>query len=282
MGPLMNIILPWNDNKDACFCQHCQARGRAAGIDPERARIGYKKLYEYVQQLKHGGPKPPEGVYTLFLRLIIRYPEILSWEYQYRLSRENVHKTMYDAIKAIKPTADVGWHIDHQPSSWDIVYRAEMSYGEMAPHSDYIKLILYHGVLGPRIRDWYLERFKSTILSEVSLEDSLSLYYAIFGYDPKTEPSLEELKTKGFSPNYVLKETQRSVASANGKTKIYAGIGIDVPGSPPDSPEAVYQATLNAFKGGAAGVVISREYEEMKVPNLEAIGKAVREWKNRS
>jgi hypothetical protein len=277
MGPLMNVILPWNNDAPACFCPHCVERGKAAGIDPDRAKEGYRKLYEYVQQLKSTAPKPAEGVYTIFLRHLIRYPEILSWQYQYRLSREDVHKGMYTTIKAIQPNAFVGWHVDQQPTSWDIVYRAEMSYEEMAPYSDYIKLILYHEVLGPRIRSWYLDRFKSTILSEVSLEESLNLYYDVFGYDKNTEPKLNELNSKGFSPDFVYRETKRSVASAGGKTRIIAGIGFDVPGSPADDPERVYQATLQAFKGGASGIMVSREYEEMRVPNLEAVGRAVRD-----
>jgi hypothetical protein len=252
------------------------ARGRAAGIDPLRAKEGYRLLYEYVQGLMAGKEPPAEGVFTIFLRHLIRYPEILSWEYLYRQSREDLQKGMYTTIKAIKPEAIVGWHVDHQPSSWDIIYRAEMSYEEMAPWSDYIKLILYHEVLGPRIRYWYLDRFRKTILSEISLEQSLNLYYDLFGYDKNVEPGVDDLAEKGFSPDYVFRETKRSVASANGKTKIFAGIGIDVPGSPPDDPETVYQATLNALKAGAGGIVISREYEEMRVPNLEAIGKAVR------
>ena len=185
---------------------------------------------------------------------------------------------MYQTIKSIKPDAIVGWHVDHQPSSWDIIYRAEMSYEELAPYSNFIKLILYHEVLGPRIRSWYLDRFKKTILSEISLEQSLELYYDLFGYDKNREPSVEKLSTEGFSPEYVRRETERSVASANGKTQIFAGIGIDVPGSPPDDPETVYWATLNALEAGAGGIVISREYEEMRVPNLEAIGKAVSDW----
>lgn len=278
MGPLMNIILPWNNNAPGCFCQHCIERGKASNIDPGRAREGYRLLFEYVQKLMTDAPKPPEGVFTIFLRHIMRYPEILSWEYLYRQSREDIQKGMYTSIKAIKPDAVVGWHVDHQPSSWDIVYRAEMSYEEMAPYSDYIKLILYHEVLGPRIRSWYLDRFKKTILSEISLEQSLELYYALFGYDKNVEPGVDKLSSEGFSPDYVYRETRRSVASANGKTKIFAGIGIDVPGSPPDDPETVYQATLKALQANAGGIVISREYEEMKVPNLEAIGRAVKTW----
>ena len=183
---------------------------------------------------------------------------------------------MYRAVKRIKPSAQVGWHVDHQPSSWDIVYRAEVTYEEMAPHSDFIKFIGYHNVLSPRIRDWYLPRFQRTILSEVPLEESLNLYYAMFGYDRAAEPGLAELGRRGFSPEYVFRETKHSVASAAGKTRIYTGIGFDVPGSPPDDPETVYRATLCAFEAGADGIVVSREYEEMKVPHLEAVGRAYR------
>ena len=278
MGPLMNIILPWNNDAPTCFCEHCMARAAKANIDAGRAREGYKLLYEYVQKLMTDAPKPPEGVFTIFLRHLIRYPEILSWEYLYRQSREDIQRGMYNTIKAIKPGAIVGWHVDHQPSSWDMVYRAEMSYEEMAPYSDFIKLILYHEVLGPRIRSWYLDRFKKTILSEISLEQSLNLYYDFFGYDKNKEPGVDKLAEEGFSPDYVGRETRRSVASAAGKTSIYAGIGIDVPGSPPDDPETVYQATMEALKAGAGGIVISREYEEMQVPNLKAIGRAVKDW----
>ena len=157
-----------------------------------------------------------------------------------------------------------------------------MSYEEMAPYSDFIKLILYHGVLGGRIRSWYLDRFQRTILSELSLEQSLAIYYALFGYDSKMEPGVNDLARQGFSPDYVFRETKRSVASANGKTRIYSGIGFDVPGSPPEDPEKIYQATLKAFEAGAGGVVVSREYEEMRVPNLRAVGRAIRELAQRA
>jgi hypothetical protein len=282
MGPLMNVILPWNDAPPTCFCTHCVANGRAAGIDPDRAREGYRLLHTWVRGQIDGEPKPAEGVMTTFLRHIIRYPEILSWEYQYRLGREAVMRTMHETIKSIRPEAQVGWHVDHQPSSWDLVYRAEMSYEEMAPYSDFIKFIAYHDVLGPRIRTWYLERFQRTILSELSLEQSLALYYAAFGYDPAVEPTVDRLATQGFSPDYVYRETRRSVASANGRTKIYPGIGFDVPWgnqTMPADPEEIQQATVRAFEAGASGIVVSREYEEMRVPNLRAVGRAVRELK---
>jgi hypothetical protein len=147
----------------------------------------------------------------------------------------------------------------------------------MGDWSDFIKLILYHAVLGGRIHSWYLERFQSTVLRELTLEQSLDIYYAIFGYDPDREPSVENLREQGFSADYVERETRRSVDSAGGRAKIYAGIGFDVPGSPPEDPEIIRQAVVGAFNAGAAGIVVSREYEEMRVPNLRAVGQGVRE-----
>lgn len=279
MGPLMNVILPWNDTPPTCFCPYCRARGEKQGINVERAREGFEKLYVYVRSLISHTAHPNDGVFAGFLRILLRYPEILAWEYQYRLSREEVTQLLYKTIKAIKPSADVGWHVDHQPSSWDIVYRAEMSYAEMAPYSDFIKFIAYHDVLGPRIRWWYLERFKNTVLAELPLDDSLRLYYDIFGYDPAKEPKVDELATKGFSSDYVYRETKRSVASAEGKTKIYTGVGFDVPWGSKHldaNPQEVFEATQKSFEAGANGIVVSREYEEMRVPNLEAVGRAVR------
>ena len=273
-GSLMNVISPWDNNPPTCFCEHCVARGRAAGIDPERARKGFETLHAYAQAGREA--KAADGTFAGFVRILMTYPEILGWEYQYRLGREAICDAMYRAVKRVKPSAQVGWHVDHQPSSWDILYRAELSYEEMAPHSDFIKFIGYHNVLSPRIRDWYLPRFQRTILGEVPLDESLDLYYTMFGYDRNTEPKLTELGRRGFSPEYVFRETRHSVASANGKTRIYTGIGFDVPGSPPDDPETVYRATLRAFEAGADGIVVSREYEEMKVPHLEAVGRAYR------
>lgn len=273
-GPLMNVISPWDNNPPTCFCEHCRRRGEAAGIDFERARKGFETLHAYAQATRQA--KSADGVFAGFVRILMRYSEILGWEYQYRLGREAICDAMYRAVKRVKPTAQVGWHVDHQPSSWDLVYRAELSYEEMAPHANFIKFIGYHNVLSPRIRDWYLPRFQRTILGDVPLDESLNLYYSMFGYDKAVEPGLAELGRRGFSPDYVFRETKHSVASANGKTKIYTGVGFDVPGSPPDDPETIYQATLRAFQAGADGIVVSREYEEMKVVHLQAVGRAYR------
>ena len=276
-GPLMNLLLL--GRVPFCFCEHCRARGRVHGIDAERARKGFEELYTYVLARMSAQPRPADGIAAGALRVLIRYPEILAWEYQYRQSREEMEQAIFKAVKAAKPAAQVGWHISHQQSSYDLVYRAEMSYAEMAPYSDFIKFIAYHDILGPRIRWWYLDRLSKTVFGEVPLNESLDLYYDLFGYDKKSEPRLDELDTTGFSPDYVYRETRRSIASAEQRTRIYTGIGFDVPWNSrrfPSDPEKVYECVLKAFEAGADGIVVSREYEEMRVPNLRAVGRAMR------
>ena len=49
-------------------------------------------------------------------RILMTYPEILGWEYHYRLGREAIGDAMYRAVKRVKPSAQVGWHVDHQPA----------------------------------------------------------------------------------------------------------------------------------------------------------------------
>ena len=45
----------------------------------------------------------------------------------------------------------------------------------------------------------------------------------------------------------------------------------------PADPEKIYACVIRAFDAGAAGIVVSREYEEMRLPNLRAVGRAIRD-----
>ena len=47
-SPLTNVIQNGNDNSASCFCEYCKARGKAHGIDAERARQGFENVLKYV------------------------------------------------------------------------------------------------------------------------------------------------------------------------------------------------------------------------------------------
>ena len=243
-----------------------------------------QELHTFVRdELMGKDSVPPAGVPGTIMNYFFRYPEILGWERLWRESKEDFFGTMYSSVKAIRPGADTGEHVDHPGTTFDPIYRSVMSYREMAPYMDFIKPILYHDIAGPRTRSMYLRPIRRTIFKELSDSQALALFYTLKGYDQKAEPTLDELDQKGLGADYVYRETRRIVQEVGGRAKVYAGVGIDIPGNGAtfnSSPEGVYQATRKAFEAGAAGVLISREYDEMRLPNLRAVGRAMREMRS--
>ena len=218
----------------------------------ERARTGFEETLTYVRGLRGAGRNRPTASPPGFLRILLRYPEILAWEYQYRLSREEVMKGMYDTIKQIKPTAPVGWHVDHWAVSMDLIARAAMSYAEMAPWSDYLKVVVYHAVTGPRIRILGQQR-AAQHLGDLTLAEALSLHYGLFGYDQKLMPGADRWRSAETWPDYVFRETKRSVASAEGKTKIYPRDRLQRARRAGNDPEAIYQTVIKAYEARRGG-----------------------------
>ena len=282
VGPLSDLL--FRGHIPSCFCEHCKARNEKAGIDSQRAKRGYTELYRLIQRVEGGGKKPTDGVMTAVLRILMKYPEILGWYQQWFQADDDIQKMVYDTAKTVRPEADVGQHVDHQRSSWDIFYRAAVSYERMAAHNDFIKPIVYHDILGPRLREWVIERMQKRVLNDLSEGQALDLFYSLFGHDASAEPKFAKLPEQGLSPEYVYREIRRCVDGAARKAKVYAGIGIDVPHYIPNGmkkfpsdPDTTFQATRRALEAGAEGVIASREYNEMTLPNLRAFGKAVAE-----
>lgn len=220
-----------------------------------------------------------------FSEVLFRYREVLGWSREWFHADQEIQTLVYDASKQERPDVDVGQHVDHQRSSWDIFYRAAVRYNEMAQYNAFVKPILYHDILGPRLRWWVIARMQQRVLGDLSEKQALELFYSLFGHDASREPSLDEPQITGFWRDYVYRETKRCVDGVKGKARVYAGIGFDVPwhlaeggmAKFPSNPKTVYQATRRAREAGAHGVVASREYDENTLPNLKAFGRAIRE-----
>ena len=154
---------------------------------------------------------------------MLRYPEILAWEHQWRLAKERLAKQIYEAIKAVKPTAVVGRHIDSKGTTLNPITRAGTDYAAMAKNSDFIKPILYQDVMAPRIVDHFVNRWTKGTLSEIRPSTALDFLKAFNGYDEEI-PALEELMTKNLSPAYVFKETRRLVDIVSGEAEIFPAL----------------------------------------------------------
>ena len=111
-------------------------------------------------------------------------------------------------------------------------------------------------------------------------QEALDFNYRVLNF---RERSYEQIPFTGLSADYVAREAQRAMEGAAGTdTLIWPGIDIDIPTGKNQSkstPQGAKDAVVAAFKAGAHGVVLSRNYSEMKLANLSGAGDAVRELK---
>src|SRR5262249_18146697 len=113
---------------------------------------------------------------------------------------------------------------------------------------------------------------------DVPKEELLRFNNHLLNYEK--EAGLAELAATGLSPEYVARETKRALDGVQGKCRILPGIDIGIPtgrNSRKASAEDTYAATRAALQGGAHGVILSRKYSEMRLANVEAAGRAVRD-----
>jgi hypothetical protein len=67
-------------------------------------------------------------------------------------------------------------------------------------------------------------------------------------------------------------------SSTKDRIPVYPGVGFDVPVRSPEfrsRPEVVSEAVREASRAGAKGLILSREYDEMRVENLKAVGSVI-------
>jgi hypothetical protein len=283
-GPFGNMVESvhnrnGNDtSRVTCFCNFCQQKAKARGIDVARAFEGFKTLEKWVQACR-AGSRPPDGYYVTMWRVLFRYPEILAWETMWNDGVHETYAAIYSLVKSIKPAMQVGWHVWHA-HSFSPFFRAQTDMQELSKYSDYLKMTVYHNLGGTRM-ETYMTSNHNTMYGDLPIDEALEFEYRIMNY---RERGYAELPYTGLSPDYVYRETQRCVAGAKGtKTQIWPGIDVDISNMDVNfsrcTPPVINEVTKAAFRGGAQGLVISRKYSEMKLANLAAVGDALREMK---
>jgi hypothetical protein len=275
-GPLGNTIGGGGFARNAnpyCFCSYCVAAGDQRRIDARRAREGYLALFHLTQDAAEEADM--DNSFIRFLRLLLTYPEIMAWDQLWYDGYRDLQKRIYGVVKFLAPELQVGWHIWHH-NSFSPLLRAQIDFTDIADYSDFVKPVLYNSCAGYRLRD-HVRRVTRGIFRGVDEQTVFDLYRAVLGYDENVP--VEELPGLGLSPDYVLRETRRTVRAVGGKARVYPGLDINV-ASPPHAkraaPHDVRSSVRAALEGGAEGIVLSRKYAEMTWENLEAVGLALR------
>jgi hypothetical protein len=180
------------------------------------------------------------------------------------------------AVKAVRKDLQVGFHIEHV-NSFNPIFRATRRYEDLATQADFLKVVVYNNCGGERYAS-FIHNIGLTVFRDVPREELLRFNNHLLNYGE--EAKLDELAAAGLSPDYVARETQRALAGVQGKCRILPGIDIGIPtgkNSRQASSNDTYAATLAALKAGAHGIILSRKYSEMRLANLSAAGRAVRE-----
>ena len=259
-----------------CFCPFCEKKARDRGIDPERARQGFGALISFVESARQS-KRPVDGYYVTLWRLLLRYPELLAWEMLWTDSLRETYAAMHQRVKEVKSTVGIGWHIWHN-NSFSPIYRAEQDLSELSRYSDFLKMVMYHNCGGERLAG-YIRNVGHTLYEDVPGQELLDFHYRVLDY--QHEKALTEIAASGLSSDYVYQEAKRAREALTGSsTQLWPGIDIDIPTAPTSSkstPEGTRDAVLAAFRAGADGVILSRKYSEMKLPNLRGAGTAIRQ-----
>jgi hypothetical protein len=262
-------------SRTTCFCEFCRKKGRDRGIDVERARLGYGEAEKFIQNSRTGG-SPRDGYFTEFWRLLMKYPEALAWENLWVTSRHEFKAELYHRLKSVNPSLLFGWHI-WQNMSFSPFQRAEEDYSVLAENCDFLRPALYNNAAGARFLS-FVKGANESIFGDLPPDETLSVLYHQLNYN---EAPYDKLLAAGLSAEYVERETRRAVEGVAGHpVQIWPGVDIDVPVEPGEghcTPESVGRAVKAVFKGGAGGIILSRNYTEMKPANLSGAGDALRE-----
>jgi len=269
-GPLHKTLI---GEIPTCFCPHCQGVAKGNGLDYRRVTEGYRALWHHIHR---GQSAPPSSSpqFIELLRTLLSYPEIVAWERLWTDRYLALHRELYGVAKWIAPKRPFGLGLWHYYFI-DPLLRAEWDLGEFAESADFIRPILYHLPEGPRIRR-YLNQLAGGPLRGFGVEELLQALAGMLGMKL---PRLDDFSVNGLPAEYVAYGIHVVRQQVGRRCPIYAGIGVDVVEEGlrhSMSPVDVEQAVQAAAKAGADGITVSRNYAEMQIENVKAIGRALR------
>lgn len=279
-----------------CFCEHCLAKAKQMDISIDRARQGFAALLDFSERswlearakgdefAGEGRPEgtgrevgpPPDGYYIEFIRILMKYPEILHWNRMWYESLLTWCAEIYGLVKLINHDLKLGVHIWHH-RAFSVFERAMYDYAEICKYVDWIKPKMDHTVAGFRYRQ-DVRRYHQALFYDRDFEKSYEAWSTMLGWE--SEGPSDALPTSGMSLDYIRRDTATAIRAVNGAVPIYPGIGINIP-SPTlkSTPQSVQDALWAAYSAGVTGVLLARSFREAEPQNLRAAGQALAEIK---
>lgn len=273
-SPLMDIF---RADTSTGFDQYFKAEARARGIDVQRAIEGYQKIDQLLRAVREG-ERYDEPVFVMLLRQLLHYPEVLMWEKMWLDAHQEFYHEIAGLIRFFDPTHEVGLGIWQVINTYNPYLRAQYDQSDYAEYADWLKPVLYHTPAGARFAK-FADSWQKGVLADATPDGAFNALANVLGLEDFIAPR-DESAMAGFKPEYVKRWTEKLVKATNGRCKVYPGIGVGVGDggqSKPITPDEIKAGVKAGFDGGASGVLISRNYSEAELRNVDAVGEALRE-----
>lgn len=229
---------------------------------------GYRKMADLIRkdcvtgpELIRCGPHASndrefsEPAFIEYLRVFMRYPEVLAWNHFWHEHQLNIQKNIYDIVKAFDSSKTVGWHLWHRGRAFSPLMRAEEDYEDLADISDFIKPAIFTHPAGARFAEEVFA-LKDTILADLETDEIAGMLYKFCGYS--SQGSVSEMKDKPFGTSYLKEEIRMARARLKGRARLYAGIAAADYSSwnkTPPSSKDIKADIRAAAEAGAEGII---------------------------
>lgn len=270
-GPLHQTLM---GDPPACFCTHCGAVAREHGVDQQRMLAGYRTLWESVRGWQSAAYSTESSPAIDLIQILSAYPEILAWEHLWTERYLSLHREIYGMAKWLAPDRPFGLGLWHYYFINPLL-RAEWRLREFTASMDFISPILYRWPEGSRVAS-FLGTLTAGPGTGFTAAELFSGFTKILGLELG---SLDDVVAGGLPADYVSQGISIVRRLVGPIMPIYPGIGIDVvqEGIPREmEPGDVEEDIRSAYRAGADGLVIARNYAEMRVENVKAAGVALR------
>lgn len=259
-----------------CFCTHCVADARAAGINVGHARRALGALWSWFQKARAGAPMP-DGALIEFLRVLLAHPEALLWERRWLERSKALDRELHGIVKRADPAKCFGlnvWNRNH----FNPLRRAQWDWESQTEYADFVKPITYQhqagNVFANEMAPWGATLLRDTPIGEYGPAIAKLLGIALPPWERLVETGLD-------ADSYVFDEATATLRGVGGRAKVYMGIGVDAPRLHDRvarcTPDIVRRSVLAAYRAGAHGVVFSPNYATMNHTTLDGAAAALRE-----
>lgn len=271
-SPLMDIF---RADSTTGFDEYFRAEARARGIDVQRALEGYQKIDLFLRGVRKG-ERPRHGVFVTLLSHLLHHPEVLMWEKMWLDAHLDLAHEVAGTVRFFDPRHEVGYGLWQIINTYNPYLKAQYDQTQYAEYADWFKPVLYHTPAGIRFAK-FAEDWQKSVLADATPDGAYQALATILDLNDFIAP-LDEAPMAGFKPDYIRRWTENLIADT-GKP-VYPGIGVGVGDggvSKAITPEEIIGGVHAAFDGGASGVLLSRNYSEAELRNLEAVGQVLRE-----